>query len=42
MDNAVRMVEKGFGVQLSKNNLNKDNIYQAISEVINNKRLALM
>ncbi len=38
MDNAARIVENGLGVQLFKSYLTEENIYQAIAEVISNKR----
>jgi len=38
MDNAARIVENGLGVQLFKNYLSEAKIFEAISEVVSNKR----
>jgi hypothetical protein len=38
MDNAARIVENGLGVQLFKNNLSEAKIFEAISEVVSNRR----
>ena len=42
IDNAARVVEKGLGVQLFKHSLTEEKIYNAIQQVINNKRSMML
>jgi UDP:flavonoid glycosyltransferase YjiC (YdhE family) len=41
LDNAARIAENGLGVRLHKNQLTEEKIYNAIIEVIKNKRLEI-
>ena len=38
VDNAVRIQDKGLGVLVSKHDINDENIYDAIQEVLKNQR----